>query len=162
MSLWVADAGPLIFLAKLNRLDLLTRTGDNFCLPQAVMVEIHAKSDEACRRVEVATHTWLKIQTVKNREAVELLLADLDLGESEVITLAREIKADKVLINDLDARRFARRVGLSMIGTVGILLAARLRGDIPSLKDELERLQEYGFRISKPLLEEVLLAANEE
>jgi predicted nucleic acid-binding protein len=162
MSLWVADAGPLIFLAKLDRLDLLARAGDDIRVPKAVMAEIRAKADESCMRIEAATHTWLNVQDVKNREAVNLLLADLDLGESEVIALASELKAHKVLLDDLDARRFARRVGLSMVGTVGILLAARLKNEIPSLKEELERLQTYGFRISKPLLDEVLLAANEE
>ena len=90
-----------------------------------------------------------------------MLLADLDLGESEVITLAKEIHADKVLLDDLDARRFARRVGLSIVGTVGILLGARLRGEIPSLKEEIKRLQDVGFRISKPLAEEALKAAGE-
>ncbi|NUQ86607.1 MAG: DUF3368 domain-containing protein [Anaerolineales bacterium] len=155
----MADAGPLIFLAKLERLDLLTR--EDVRVPAAVMAEISAKADEACKRVEQAANAWLKVQEVGNRETVQLLLADLDLGEAEVIALAKEINANYVLLDDLDARRFARRVGLSIIGTVGILLAACLQGKIPSVREEIDRLQTHGFRISKSLAEEVLKAAGE-
>jgi predicted nucleic acid-binding protein len=125
------------------------------------MAEIRAKADEACQRIEQAANAWLKVQEVGNRATVQLLLADLDLGEAEVIALAKEINADRILLDDLDARRFARRVGLSAIGTVGILLTGRLQGKIPSLRDEIERLQAQGFRISKVLMEEVLKAAGE-
>jgi predicted nucleic acid-binding protein len=159
MRLLVADAGPLIFLAKLGRLDLLTES--DVRIPAAVMAEISAKADEACKQIEQAASHWLKVVEVKNRAAVQLLLADLDLGEAEVIAIAKEINAETLLLDDLDARRFARRVGLSTIGTVGILLAARLQGKIPSVKDEIERLQTHGFRISKALMEEVLEAAGE-
>jgi len=65
MSRWVADAGPLIFLAKLGRLDLLAGTGDNIYIPSAVMVEIRAKADEACQRVEEVAKTWLQIQELE-------------------------------------------------------------------------------------------------
>jgi hypothetical protein len=65
------------------------------------------------------------------------------------------------LLDDLDARRFAKRVGLPTIGTVGILLSARLQGKIPSLREEMDRLQVHGFRISKALMEEALKAAGE-
>ncbi|MBI3166600.1 MAG: DUF3368 domain-containing protein [Chloroflexi bacterium] len=159
MSLWVADAGPLIFLAKLDRLNLLGN--EDIRVPAAVMMEIGAKADEACKRIEQAANTWIKVQEVTNRETVQLLLAGLDLGEAEVIALAKEVNADFVLLDDLDARRFARRVGLSAIGTIGILLTARLKGDIPSLREEIARLQTHGFRISKFLLDEVLKTAGE-
>ena len=125
------------------------------------VAEIAAKADEACKRIEQAANIWLKVQEVENRETVQILLADLDLGEAEVIALAKEVNADNVLLDDLDARRFAKRVGLSAIGTVGILLAARLQGKIPSLREEMDRLQAHGFRISKILMEEVLKAAGE-
>jgi len=130
-------------------------------IPSAVLTEISAKADEACKQIEQATNDWLKVVEVKNRAAVQLLMADLDLGEAEVIAIAKEINADTLLLDDLDARRFAKRVGLPTIGTIGILLSARLQGKIPSLKDEIERLQIHGFRISKTLMEEALKAAGE-
>lgn len=159
MKLLVADAGPLIFLAKLGRLNLLTEADVH--VPAAVMAEISAKADEACKQIEQAANHWLKVVEVQNRNTIQLLLADLDLGEAEVIAIAKEINADTVLLDDLDARRFAKRVGLATIGTVGILLSARLQGKIPSLREEIDRLQVHGFRISKALVEEALKAAGE-
>ena len=159
MKLLVADAGPLIFLAKLGRLNLLTES--DIRVPAAVMAEIGAKADEACKQIEQAANHWLKVVEVQNRETVQLLLADLDLGEAEVIAIAKEINADTLLLDDLDARRFAKRVGLVAIGTVGVLLSARLQGKIPSLREEMERLQDPGFRITKTLMEEALKAAGE-
>ena len=161
MSIWVIDAGPLIFLAKLGRLELLRTVCDEVYVPAEVISEIHTKSDEASSAIKEATKTWLQVHEVKNRDAVNLLLADLDLGEAEAITLASENNADKIVIDDLDARRFVRRVGISAVGTIGILLAARLKGEIPSLKDEIEQLQEHGFWISEALAEKALIEAGE-
>jgi predicted nucleic acid-binding protein len=87
-----------------------------------------------------------------DRNAVEVLLADLDLGEAEVIVLAREIKAARVVMDDLDARR----VGLDLIGTMGLLLAAHLRGEISSIRGEIERLSAVGFRVAPSLVEAIL------
>jgi predicted nucleic acid-binding protein len=111
MTTWVVDTSPLIFLSKLERLDLLRQGTDKVYVPQAVLDEIRAKPDEATIAIEQASRSWLSIRQVDNRSAVEVLLADLDLGEAEVIVLAREVKADRVVTDDLDARRFARRVG---------------------------------------------------
>jgi hypothetical protein len=57
MTAWVADAGPLIFLAKLNRLNLLQESGETIYTPVAVMAEIKAKADEASSKIEEASNT---------------------------------------------------------------------------------------------------------
>lgn len=78
-----------------------------------------------------------------------------------MLALALEMGVQRVVLDDLAARRFARRHGLSSIGTLGILLAARFRGDLPALRPEIQRLREYGFRASEALVDAVLLAAGE-
>lgn len=161
MSLWVVDASPLIFLAKLERLDLLRQAAGSVCLPQAVADEIRAKPDMATQVLEQALQTWIEVRVVDNRMAVDLLLAELDLGEAEIIVLAKILNAEYVVMDDLDARRFARRVGLRPIGTLGLLLAARLRGEIPSLQAEIQRLEKFGFRVSSALKAQLLRAAGE-
>jgi len=55
MSAWVVDAGPLIFLTKLDRLDLLQNIGEQIYIPQSVMSEIRAKDDKACSILEQAS-----------------------------------------------------------------------------------------------------------
>jgi predicted nucleic acid-binding protein len=161
VTTWVVNASPLIFLAELGYLDMLDRNADTVCVPRAVLDEVRAKPDRAAQAVDHAVRSWVSVREVRNREAVEILQADLDLGEAEVIVLAREIGADRVVMDDLDARRMARRLGLELIGTVGLLLSARLRGDIPSMRSEINRLEALGFRVAPDLVAAVLRAAGE-
>ncbi len=139
-SVWMVGTGPLIFLSKLGRLGLLESAADRICVARAVIDEIQVKPDEAARAIALACQSWLSVRQVSNRQAVEILLADLGLGEAETIVLGKEIDAERVVMDDLDARRFARRVGLGLIGTLGLLLAARLKGKITSLRKEIEKL----------------------
>lgn len=161
MSLWVVDTSPLIFLAKLDRLDLLKKGADHVVVPQAVLREVSEQQDSASRAVEAATRSWLSAREVRDLRLVDVLMADLGPGESEVIALALEMKAERVVLDDLDARRFANRVDLSPVGTLGLLLAARLRGELPSLRTEIARLRHAGFRVGQTLALELLNAAGE-
>lgn len=161
MTRWVVDTSPLIFLAKLDRLDLLRRGADEVLAPPAVIEEVRQHPDDASRRIEEAVSTWLTVRPVEDRRTLEVLVVDLDLGEAEAIALAREADADRVVMDDHDGRRYVRRLGLAVVGTLGVLLAARLRGDIPSLKDEIQRLRAAGFRASEELIQSVLQASGE-
>jgi predicted nucleic acid-binding protein len=161
VTTWVVNASPLIFLAELGYLDLLNRNADTVCVPRGVLDEVRVKPDRAAQAIDQAIRSWLLAREVGNREAVEILQADLDLGEAEVIVLAREIGADRVVMDDLDARRMARRLGLELIGTIGLLLSARLQGEIPSMRGEIERLEALGFRVAPDLVQAVLQAAGE-
>ena len=159
--IWIVDTGPLIFLSNLNHLDLLKSGAKTVCVSQAVIDEIQAKPDEAARAIDHACQSWLSVREVGNRQAVEILLADFGPGEAETIVLAKELQADRVVMDDLDARRFARRIGLELIGTLGLLLLARLEGKIISLHQEIERLEAVGFRAAAELVERLLLEAGE-
>ena len=128
MKLWVSDTSPLLFLAKLNRLDLLRQAGVEITAPNAVFREIRQHPDAASRKLEEARQSWLKARAVTDTALVKVLLADLDEGEAEVIALAIELGADRVLLDDLDGRRLARRIGLIPVGTLGILLCGPAKG----------------------------------
>lgn len=160
MSLWVVDTSSLIFLAHLGHLDLLLRGADEILVPPAVLQEVRAKTDTAAEKIE-SLQGWLKLEAPQDRKLLEVLRLDLDAGEAEVIALAYERSADRTVIDDLAGRRYARRLGLPLIGTVGLLLAARLRGEIASLKSELDRLHVAGFFVSEALVAKVLSAAGE-
>lgn len=159
MSLWVADTSSLIFLAHLDRLDLLRREAGDVLVPPAVMHELRAKPDAASEKIDALD--WLTIVSPRDRKVLEVLRLDLDAGEAEAIALAYERSADRTLMDDLAGRRFARRLGLPLIGTVGLLLAARLRGEIPSLSEEIGRLRDAGFFVGEALVAQVLKAAGE-
>lgn len=162
MRLWVADTSPLLFLAKLDRLDILRQAAEEIIVPPAVLREVARYSDEACEKIREAQGSWLRSRSVADLFLIKVLLADLDEGEAEALALAHELKADRVLLDDLDGRRLARRIGLAPVGTLGLLLAARLRGALPSLRAEIAKLRESGFRAHPSLIEAVLREAGEE
>ena len=161
MSRWVVNTSPLIYLARLDRLDLLRTGPTEVLVPPAVLRELRAKPDAWSSQIEEALQNWLRLEEPHDQKVLEVLLLDLDEGEAEAIALAHERSAERVVMDDLAGRRYARRLGLPLVGTLGLLLAARLRGEIESLKNEIERLQAVGFYASEALVEEVLRAAGE-
>jgi uncharacterized protein len=161
MRPWVVDTSPLIFLAKLDRLDLLRKSASEVLIPEAVLREVKEQPDEGSRRIEKAVESWLQVRLVEDLRVVEVLRADLDWGEAEVIALALQTQAERVVMDDLDGRRKARRLQVNLVGTLGVLLAAQKRGEIPSLREEVERLRQQGFRVGEGLLQAVLREAGE-
>jgi|SRR6185295_5279585 len=161
MRPWVVDTSPLIFLSKLGRLDLLRRSSAEILIPEAVLREIREEPDESTNQVQEAVESWLQVRPVEDRKIIQVLRADLDLGEAEVIALALQAQAERVVMDDLDGRRRAHHLGLDLVGTLGLLLAARKRGELSRLREEIERLQQHGFRVSQALLQAVLQEAGE-
>jgi uncharacterized protein len=161
MSLWVTDTSPLIFLAKLDRLDLLRKGAEQVLAPPAVLREIVEQDDEATIQIEEARRTWLQVRPVKDLRLSTVLKRELGDGEAEAIALALETNAARIVLDDLDARRLANQLGLKPVGTLGLLLAAKLRGEIPSLRVEIDRLRRGGFRATPALVEQILRSAGE-
>jgi hypothetical protein len=86
----------------------------------------------------------------------------LDIGEAEAIALAIEMKADIVLLDEIEGRDVAAQLDLPVAGTLGILLAAKLKGEVPTIGPEIRLLRERGnFFISRRLEAEILAAAGE-
>jgi len=157
----ITNASPLILLAKLGRLDLLRLGADEVLVPSAALEEVYAKSDVASEETSKRLGTWLKPCLV-TRPDLSRLFPDLGSGERDVLVQAIQEGISSVVLDDLDARRTARRMGMKPVGTVGLLLAAKKRGMIPLLRKELNTLEELGFWISDSLVEEALREAGEE
>jgi predicted nucleic acid-binding protein len=82
-------------------------------------------------------------------------------GEAEVIALAQELNADLVIIDERLARRYAKRVGLTLTGTLGILLKAKERGFIPQVAPLTEQLCQGSIRLGDRVVAETLKLADE-
>ena len=154
----VTNAGPLIYLALLNRFSLLQRVINELFIPQAVYSEVvllGAGQPGANETRETVEQGWLVRSSVQNRIAVEALLGSLDIGEAEVIISARENGIQQVLLDDRTARSKAKGMGLSVIGTIGILLVAQEVGVEIDIKRDLDLLIQHNFRISQDLYDKL-------
>jgi hypothetical protein len=158
----VSNTTPLIGLGRIGRLNLLPEIFGQIIIPQAVRDEIFTTGhieDPIIQTFQAVS--WIVVQTVADRLAVDVLLDELDLGEAETIVLARELNATWVLMDEKKGRRKLAELGLSKIGTIGILINARQTGKIPSLANELILLRQHGFSLSQFVLDAALRQVGE-
>jgi len=148
----VVDTGPLLFLSKISRLGILRKFGTIF-VPKSVVHEIKSKQDDAAETIVEALDDWLKIEAAEDRNLLNVLSKELDEGEAEVICLAIEQKIDWIVMDDHDARRFARRQGMNVIGTLGLLAWAKKKGLLENFLAEAEKLRTNGFYATYELIE---------
>jgi predicted nucleic acid-binding protein len=86
----------------------------------------------------------------------------LDRGEAEAIALAVELKAAALIIDERQGRNKAESVGLKIIGLLGILLEAKSKGLILSVRPLIDELvDKIGFRVHPALYQAILLKAGE-
>ncbi len=111
-------------------------------------------------RSDLQEASWLRTVSLKDPSRADLLV-DLDRGEAEVIALAQELSADLVIIDERLARRHARRLGLTLTGTLGVLLRAEQLGYVKSVAPLIDRLRQDGIRLSDAVVAEVLALADE-
>lgn len=159
-----SNTSPLSNLASIDRLDLLPAQFEQIWIPQAVANELSAHPDRAAKMlIESALNAgWLQIHSVEESASLNILRAQLHAGEAEAIALALSKKADKVLIDEKEGRRVAIQCGISVTGVLGILLRAKLVGQIEYLRPEIEKLRSLaGFYIAPSLSAKVLRMSGE-
>lgn len=159
----MANSSILIALSNIEQLEILSRRfPGGILIPQAVWREVVEAGAGRPGARELATASWITVHPVEDKGLVSLLQADLDEGEAEAITLGREQKADLLLLDEKDARRAAQRLGLVVLGTVGVLIWAKRQGLVVSLQEQLDALQGQGkFRLSRTVCEAALRAVGE-
>jgi predicted nucleic acid-binding protein len=117
--------------------------------------------------IEIATEfgeplpDWVEIISVKGKDTQRLLEMQIDKGESSAIALALEFSDSLLILDDFKARRIATQLGLSITGTLGIIIKAKLEGIIPSVIPILQKIKQTDFRLSNVLEIKVLKAAME-
>ncbi|MES9902264.1 MAG: DUF3368 domain-containing protein [Sedimenticola sp.] len=154
----VSNTGPIIALAKLDRLDLLKATGfQRVCIPRSVYKELLGKVGPESATIDAAVEDFIKVGTISHRiETVEQATLEIDQGERDVIRLGAVIGGDaEILLDDQAGRRAARKLGLAITGTVGLLIAAKRNGAIEQVLPMLEEMRQKGYWLSDALLAQV-------
>lgn len=91
-----------------------------------------------------------------------MLRRDLDRGEAASIALAMELGATLLLLDEKEGRHAADRLGLKVVGVVGILLETKAKGEIDRVRPHLDALrQTAGFFLSQSVYQSALVLASE-
>ena len=125
----VSNAGPLIALGKLGQLGLMLKLYSEVLIPREVYNEVVVNglsvgASDAQAVDFLIQQGHVRVADVALPSPLPNWGHSIDAGEVEVIVLAQQQEADWVLIDDAHARQAARQVGLSLKGTVGVLLEA--------------------------------------
>ena len=147
----ISDSTTLIILFDLERMELLSNLFPKIIIPFAVYEEISVKKS-------IDLPAFISVQEVMPSEKLETLKKLLDLGESEAIALALELKS-KLIIDEKKGRKIAMNQGLEIIGLLGIVYLNIKKGFIS--KEEAESFLGdalvHGYRIREKLIAEMLL-----
>ncbi len=104
--------------------------------------------------------SWLQTENLTSSVLVAALRLTVDAGEAEAIALASE-KLCLLISDDKQARAAAKRLGVSVIGTVGVMVRAKQIGVVTVIKPILDNLERNNFFISQALREEALKIVGE-
>ncbi len=148
----VSDTSPLSYLVLIQHADVLPALFGRVLAPPAVIAELrHPGTPAAVRAWAETAPAWLEVRAPASLDPT----LQLGPGEVEAISLAREVKADAVLIDERKALTAARKCGLFVTGTLGVLEIAAEKGLI-ALPAAFAALRQTSFRVSDGLLDEML------
>ena len=150
----VSDTSPVTALLTIGAAELLVQLFDEVVIPPAVRGEL--------LRSHPLLPPWLQVKTVQNPGQVRQYAQTVDLGEAEAIELARELRADRLLMDERKGRALARREGIPVVGLLGVVLLAKRRRLIPSARLLLQRLEsEAGIYLAVEIKETALKTVGE-
>ena len=156
----MADAGPLIALARTGHINPLSGLFERVLIPEAVREELQLNSGRPGARelrLALGRKTWLRVGKIRDQKA---LSSSLDAGENQAILLAIENKAP-LLVDDLKGRKVAKAASLRVIGSGRVLVEAKRKELIPQVGPILDQFSDAGYRISPELARRLLELAGE-
>jgi predicted nucleic acid-binding protein len=146
----ISDTSCLIILTKIGELELLRQLYQTVTITQEILQEYGDPIP-----------TWIEVQKVNDYNRQLLLEFQIDKGEASAIALALETGESVLILDDLKARKVAEKLGLTVTGTLGVIIKAKKNGKIPSIKPYLKTIRETDFRVSEELEQIALKEANE-
>jgi len=136
----IVNSTPLISLAIINQVDLLKKIFGNVYIPGTVYNEVIVNGVGRAGYVELSVINWFHVVTPINIPLKYSIMLQLDEGEADVITIAKDKDISLVCIDEFAGRNYATLLGLDVIGTLGVLLIAKKKGFIHQLKPLCDKL----------------------
>jgi predicted nucleic acid-binding protein len=147
----ISDTSCLILLEKIGEIGLLRKLfGQILTTP------------EVAKEFGLPLPNWVSVEDAKDKNYQAIIEASVDRGEASAIALAIETEGCLLILDDLKARNFAKQLGITITGTLGIILDAKLSGHIPIVKPILNKIKATNFRLSENLEKFILAKAGEE
>jgi predicted nucleic acid-binding protein len=146
----ISDTSCLILLEKIGELSILNKLFGIITTTSAVAEEYGQPLPP-----------WFEIKEPSDKNYQAIIEASVDKGEASAIALAIELDDCLLIIDDLKGRKFAHQLGLTIIGTIGVIVDAKLAGIIPSVKPILTKIKSTNFRITEQLEQLILKRAGE-
>ncbi|MCG3142682.1 MAG: hypothetical protein HDKAJFGB_04210 [Anaerolineae bacterium] len=159
-TLVISDTSPLFYLEQLDQIELLPKLYGEIIVPHAVVDELSAGAQLGERVPNLAQLSWITVRSVNVPNSLRSI-TDLGKGEAEAIALGLEITNSLLLLDDRLGRQVAIQNGLTVTGTIGVLLRAKQKGLIPLLAPALSELKRARFRISDQVIRDALELAGE-
>lgn len=156
----ISNTTPIVTLLGIGKLEVLKDLYGEIIVPEMVAKEIEQGKGKLFY-TDLKKIDWIKIQAIQDKALYQYLLDDLDEGEAAVIALAQELNAKVLLIDEKLARQQAQLQGFTCIGTLGLLLKAKEKGIIATLKPLLMQMQANGIWLAEALIKQILDKANE-
>ena len=148
----VCDTSPVNYLVLIDEIDLLPQLFTTVVLPAGVLAELqHPRTPPRVASWAREVPPWVRVISPKG--PVEDV--GLGRGEAEAITIAMQVAADVVLIDERKATVVARHRGLLVTGTLGVLALAA-ESKLVDLEASIGRLLETNFRASPALIDDIL------
>jgi predicted nucleic acid-binding protein len=146
----ISDTSCFIILSNIKELELLYKVYGQILTTKEIANEFGEQLPD-----------WIEIKTVTDRFRQQILEMQIDKGESSAIALALEIPDSTIILDDYKARIIAKKLGINVTGTIGVIVKAKLKGLIPSIKPILEKIKKTDFRLSNEIESQALKEAGE-
>ncbi len=146
----ISDTSTLILFHKIDEFELLEKFYGELITTPEIAEEFGEKLPE-----------WLKIQPVSDTKYQKFLETQVDYGEASAIALAAEFEDVTLLLDDLKARKLARKLRFKVTGALGVIHKAKQMSIIPKVKPLINKLLSTDFRIADNIIKEILKLNNE-
>lgn len=146
----IADTSCLILPDKIGELNLLFKTFGQIIVTQEIADEFKKELPD-----------WFRIKNSSNKTYQKILEASLDKGEASAIAFAVEQTDCLLIIDDYKGRKYAEQLGIKITGTLGVIINAKLKGHIKSVKPLLDKIKKTDFRLTPELEKRTLEKSNE-
>jgi predicted nucleic acid-binding protein len=154
----ISNATPIISLCSVHHEHILKELFNHIVIPEAVENELRVLERPGS---DFSDNSWVEVEAVKNEDLIHLLMKDLDRGESETIALAKQRKADIVIIDEIAGYQIAKHFDLPVVRTLSVLKTAKELGIIEKVAPLLSEMVQKGRWYSIDVIDKFLRIVGE-